>query len=145
MNNQNARRLRLAALWLVAFHFVIVVLHSVAHEVLSVKATATQLAFIIPVIILAPVIAALMLRKFKRAGTLLLTASMLGSFVFGLYYHFIVDTIDHVTHVARLEPAFWSQMFQVTAYLLALSEILGVAVGGLSLLLTRWRAVSNQR
>ncbi|HEX8922475.1 MAG TPA: hypothetical protein VF766_13465 [Pyrinomonadaceae bacterium] len=134
MNNQNARRLKLTALWLVVFHFVIVVLHSIAHEVLAVKATAAQLAFIILVIILAPLIAGLMLRKLRRAGAVLLTASMLGSFVFGLYYHFIADTIDHVAHVAHLQPAFWSQMFQTTAYLLALSEILGVAVGGLSLL-----------
>lgn len=134
MSNQNTRRLKRTALWLVALHFVIVVLHSVAHEVLAVKATPAQLAFIIPVIILAPVAAALMLPKLKRAGTVLLTASMLGSFVFGLYYHFIADTIDHVTHVARMQPVFWSQMFQVTAYLLAVSEVLGVAIGGLSLL-----------
>jgi hypothetical protein len=133
MSNQNTRTLKRAALWLIAFHFLIVILHSVAHTVLSVKATPAQLAFIIPVIILGPLIAALVLSKFKRAGTLLLTASMLGSFVFGLYYHFIANTIDHVAHVARLQPAFWSQMFQPTAYLLAVSELLGVAVGASSL------------
>ena len=129
----NPRTLKLMALWLVVFHFVIVVMHSIAHEILKVKATPAQLAFIIPVIIVAPVVAGVMLRKFNRAGTVLLFASLLGSFVFGLYYHFIADTIDHVSHVARLEPAFWSAMFQSTAYLLLISELLGAVVAGLAL------------
>ena len=133
MNNRNTRALKLTALWLVGFHFLTVVLHSVAHEVLSVKATPAQLAFIIPVIIFAPVVSGFMLLKFEKAGTALLLGSMLGSFVFGLYYHFVADTIDHVAHVARLEPAFWSMMFRATAYLLLVSEALGGVVAGLSL------------
>lgn len=128
------RTLKLAALAVVAFHFVVVVLHSIAHEMLPVKATPMQLAFIVPVIVVAPVIAGIMLRKFERFGMILLTASMLGSFVFGVYYHFIADTIDHVAHVAHREPILWSQMFQITAYLLAISEALGTAVGLISLL-----------
>ena len=124
------------ALLVVAIHFVVVVLHSIAHEVLSVKATPAQLAFIVPVIIVAPVVAGLMLLKFAKFGVLLLTASMIGSFVFGVYYHFIADTIDHVDHVARLEPPFWSQMFLATSYLLAISEMAGAAVGLIWLLRT---------
>ena len=133
MNYRDTRGVMLTSLGLVGFHFLTVVLHSVAHEVLSVKATPAQLAFIIPVIIFAPVIAGLMLPKFRKAGAALLLASMAGSFVFGLYYHFVADTIDHVAHVAHLEPAFWSATFQVTAYLLAASEVLGAAAAGLAL------------
>ena len=133
MNNHNSRALKRMALWLVGLHFVIVVMHSIAHEVLKVKATPAQLAFIIPVIIVAPVVAGFMLLKFKRAGAVLLLASMLGSFLFGLYYHFIADTIDHVAHVARLQPALWSAVFQLTAYLLLVSEGLGTVVAALSL------------
>lgn len=131
MSNQN--RLRRAALYLVAFHFLVVVLHSAAHEVLAVKATPAQLAYIVPVIILAPLVAGFMLSKFNRAGAILLAASLLGSFVFGLYYHFVADTVDHVAHVARLQPAFWSATFQATAYLLLVSELLGAAVALLAL------------
>ena len=130
----NSRALKLMALWLVVIHFVIVVMHSIAHEILKVKATTAQLAFIIPVIIVAPVVAGFMIPKFNRAGTVLLFASMIGSFVFGLYYHFIADTIDHVSHVARLQPAFWSMMFQLTSYLLLVSELLATVVTGLSLI-----------
>lgn len=123
------RTLKLTALAVVAFHFVIVVLHSIAHQVLPVQATPAQLAFIVPVIIVAPIVAAFMLLKFETAGMLLLAASMLGAFVFGLYYHFIADTIDHVAHVAQMQPVLWSQMFQATSYLLAISEAAGAAIG----------------
>ncbi|HEV2764046.1 MAG TPA: hypothetical protein VGV38_13770 [Pyrinomonadaceae bacterium] len=133
MNDRTTRRLKSAALWVVGFHFLSVVLHSIAHEVLKVKATAAQLAFIIPVIIFAPVAAGFMLPKRHGAGSALLLASMAGSFVFGLYYHFVADTIDHVAHVARMEPAFWSSVFRVTAWLLLVSEALGVAVAALAL------------
>jgi len=127
------RTLKLTALAVVTFHFVIVVLHSIAHQILPVPATPAQLAFIVPVIIVAPIVAGFMLLKFETAGMLLLAASMLGSFVFGLYYHFIADTIDHVAHVTQMQPVLWSQMFQATSYLLAISEALGAAVGLVSL------------
>lgn len=133
MNNRDSRTLKLTALWLVGFHFLAVVLHSVAHEVLKVKATAAQLAFIIPVIVFAPVVAGFMLPKRHGGGSALLLVSMAGSLLFGLYYHFVADTVDHVAHVARLEPAFWSTMFRATAYLLLASEAIGAAVAVLSL------------
>lgn len=128
MFTQNATTLKRIALALIVLHFAIVVLHSIAHELLPVKASPAQLAFIVPVIILAPVLAGFMLWRFSKAATILLGASMLGSFVFGLYYHFIADTIDHVGHVAQMQPALWSQMFQGTAYLLAISEIFSAAL-----------------
>lgn len=121
--------MKVTALTVVAIHFVVVVLHSIAHQVLPVQATPAQLAFIVPVIVVAPVVAAIMLAKFERTGVVLLTASMLGSFLFGIYYHFIADTIDHVAHVAHREPLFWSQMFLITSYLLAITEAAGTAVG----------------
>jgi hypothetical protein len=128
--------LKKVALAIVAIHFVVVVLHSIAHQLLSVNASPAQLAFIFPVIIVAPVVAGFMLPKFEKFGTVLLTASMLGSLVFGVYYHFIAETIDHVAHVARLEPHLWSQMFLATSYLLAIFELLGAIVGLLLLLRT---------
>ena len=134
MSSQNTRTLKLMALGVIAFHFVIVLLHSIAHELLSVKATLAQLSFIIPVIIVAPVVAGFILSKHYKAGTVLLAASMLGSLLFGVYYHFIADTIDHVSHVAHLQPAFWSQMFRATSYLLAISEFFGMVVGSIALL-----------
>jgi hypothetical protein len=131
---KNQKILKAAALGVILFHFLTVVLHSVAHEVLSVKATTAQLAFIIPVIIFAPVISGFLLLRYEKAGAWLLTVAMTGSFFFGLYYHFIARTIDHVGHVANLQPDFWSEVFIATAYLLALSEITGAFAGFLILI-----------
>jgi len=137
MFSRNAATLKRMVLAIVALHFVVVVLHSIAHEVLPVKATPAQLAFIIPVIIVAPLVAGFMLSRFKKAAIVLLATSMFGSFVFGLYYHFIADTIDHVDHVAPMHPALWSPMFAGTAYLLAISELLGAALAVMLLLAQR--------
>jgi hypothetical protein len=128
--------LKRIALAVVAVHFVVVVLHSIAHQLLAVNASPAQLAFIFPVIIVAPVVAGIMLPKFEKFGTVLLTVSMAGSFVFGVYYHLIADTIDHVAHVAQLEPHRWSRIFVATSYLLAISEMLGAVVGLMLLLRT---------
>jgi hypothetical protein len=141
--NNHTRTLKRIALAVVVFHVVVVVLHAIAHEVLPVKATPAQLAFIIPVIILAPVVAGFMLLKFEKSGMVLLTVSMIGSFVFGVYYHFIAETIDHVAHVARMEPLFWSKMFQATAYLLAISEMLGAVVGFIALVYQKQSAEAS--
>ncbi|HWF89988.1 MAG TPA: hypothetical protein VN659_14180 [Pyrinomonadaceae bacterium] len=126
--------MKITALTVIGIHFVVVVLHSIAHNVLPVEATPAQLAFILPVIIVAPLVAGVILIKFEKAGMILLAATMLGSLIFGIYYHFIADTIDHVAHVAHREPLFWSQMFVVTSYLLAITEAAGAAVGLISLL-----------
>ncbi len=70
--------LKRIALAVVAVHFVVVVLHSIAHQLLAVNASPAQLAFIFPVIIVAPVVAGIMLPKFEKFGTVLLTVSMAG-------------------------------------------------------------------
>ena len=133
MNDRSTRGLMLTSLGLVGLHFLTVVVHSAAHEVLSVKATPAQLAFIIPVIIVGPAAAGLLLPKFERAGAWVLLGSMVGSFAFGLYYHFVADTIDHVSHVAALQPAFWAWTFGVTAGLLLVAEAAGAGVAWLQL------------
>ena len=130
------RTLKKIALAVVAIHFLVVVLHSFAHQSLLVNASPAQLGFIFVVIIVAPVVAGVLLPKFEKFGTVLLVASMIGSLIFGVYYHFIAETIDHVGHVAQLEPHRWSQMFLATSYLLAIFELLGAIVGLLLLVRT---------
>lgn len=130
---KNRMKLKSIAWWIIAFHFLTVVLHSIAHAVLSVKATAAQLAFIVPVIIFAPLISGFLLPKRELPGALLLALSMTGSFFFGVYYHFIARTIDHVGHVASLQPEFWVAVFIATAILLAVSEFTGAIAGFLIL------------
>jgi hypothetical protein len=123
VNRSNAVRL---ALYVVAAHAAVLVVHSAAHEILGVKASTPQLAFIVAVIIAAPLVAGLLLWKRKvKAGALLLACSMAGSLVFGVYYHFVADTPDHVARVALMSPAGWAVAFQASALLLSLAEALG--------------------
>jgi hypothetical protein len=126
-NDRNAD-LRLWAYGLTAVHFIFVVLHSVAHEVLGVKASPAQLAFIVPVIILAPVAAAILLPRYERSAAAVLAAAMAGAFWFGLYYHFVARTADHVAHVHAASPGEWANVFHWTAVMLTLSEMAATAV-----------------
>ena len=130
MNEHRQRALKSSALWVTGINIVLVLIHSVAHEVLRVKATPAQLAFIVPFILVGPPAAGALLPKWTKAGARVLLASMIGSFFFGLYYHFVADTIDHVSHVARMEPALWSWAFRATAYLLLVFNAWGAFGAG---------------
>ena len=127
VNRSNAVRF---ALYAVVAHAAVLVAHSTAHEILGVKASPAQLVFIVAIIIVAPLVAGLLFWKRKeKAGALLLICSMIGSLVFGVYYHFVADTTDHVSHVARMTPFGWAVVFQLTAFLLALIEAFGAWAG----------------
>ena len=78
------------------------------------------------VITLMPVVAAvfLFIRK-RKIGSLLLALAMLGSFVFGFWYHFLSPTNDNVSQVHG--P--WHSTFLWTAIALAVIELAGVIVG----------------
>jgi hypothetical protein len=127
----NAVRL---ALYAIAAHTAVLVVHSAAHVILGVEASTPQLVFIVAVIYIAPLIAGLLLWRGKvKAGAILLTCSLVGSLVFGVYYHFVADTPDHVAHVARMSPAGWAVAFQASALLLSLIEALGAWAGASAL------------
>ena len=86
-----------------------------------------QLAYIAVVIYGAPVVAAILLWTRRRlAGAWLLAASMAGSFVFGLVYHFLVPGPDNVF---TLHHGAWVTAFQVSAVLLAALQITGCLFG----------------
>jgi len=51
---------------------------------------------------------------------------MTGSFLFGIYYHFVAPGPDNV---AFLHPHPWMQTFRVSAVMLAVVELGGVIAG----------------
>lgn len=78
------------------------------------------------VITLMPVVAAVFLFTRKtKIGAVLLALSMLGSFIFGFWYHFLSQTNDNVTRVHG--P--WHSTFLWTAIALAVIELIGVIAG----------------
>lgn len=96
----------------------------VGHEV---PLTAWQAAYVTVVIFLAPIAATVLIpTRYRRAGALLLLASMVGSLVFGLAYHFLLPGPDN----ALTTPAgAWQIPFVVSAALLLVIQGVGCLVG----------------
>jgi hypothetical protein len=111
---------------IVLLHLLFVTPHSIAHTVLHIDMNSWQNIYILFVILLAPIASALLLWKRSKLGFIMLTLSMAGSLVFGVYYHFIAVGPDNV---ASLHESLWSTTFHISALLLAATEFLAVVVG----------------
>ena len=118
--------------FVVAFHFLVSLGHGVAHSRLHIELNLWQTVYVLLVITLLPLISGFLLwRAASTRGFLLLLASMLGSLLFGGYYHFIAVGADNV---ASLGSHSWALAFQVTAVLLAITEAAGALTGLFGLL-----------
>jgi hypothetical protein len=107
---------------LVAVHAVASGVHGWSHLDAGVPTTLGQNVFISTVIFAMPPLAtALIALRRLRLGYALLLLSMAGSFVFGIVFHFVVDTRDSVVNVCGAG----ARMFLVSAVLLALVELTG--------------------
>src|SRR6266849_3777792 len=95
---------------LVALHFVVSVVHGAAHLDLHIDLKTWQTIYVLLVISALPLVSGFLLWRRARNGFLLLLFSMLGSLIFGGYYHFIATGADNV---ASLGLHAWSAPFQV--------------------------------
>ena len=112
---------------LVLVHLVIITLHDGAHESLDVGLSSWQWAYVDSVIIVAPLVAGAMYwTPWRAAGAMLLGVSMVGSFAFGAYCHFIAVSPDHVSHLPEGDA---QGMFVATAILMAVFEAAIAAFG----------------
>ena len=121
------KRVALYGTVVVLMHLVVGLLHGRAHTELQIGLSSFQTLFAVGVITIVPLLAMVLLwTQHQRFGLMLLTVSMAGACLFGLSYHFVIPSPDHVAHV----PAgFWGDVFRITAVLLALSEALGSILG----------------
>jgi len=111
---------------IVLAHLVVNILHGQAHTKLAVGLSTSQEIFVITVILLAPLVAlVLSFTRYARAALWLLLVSMLGALIFGLCYHYVIISPDHVAH---LPPGDAQGLFRTTALLLVVTEALAVAV-----------------
>jgi hypothetical protein len=111
-------------------HAIVTAPHSIAHNNLHVAMNTWQNLYIFLVILIAPIVAAVLIWKRLPSGFVILTISMIGSFVFGVYYHFITGGTDNVF---TLPIGSWALVFQLTAWLLAITELTGAVVGFLGI------------
>jgi hypothetical protein len=108
-------------------HLVVSIVHGRAHEQLAVGLSNWQNIYVMTVIVVAPLIAmALIWTRYAHIGLVLLVISMAGSLIFGVAYHYVVISPDHVSHIP---PGEAQGLFRTTALLLVLTEVFGVAVG----------------
>jgi hypothetical protein len=115
------------AIVMVVMHFVGAVVHGAAHLHYEIPMEPWQKVFIVVVITIAPVVAGVLLwRGMLRAGAWLLLFSMGGSLLFGLMFHFFLLGPDHVSSVNMQG---WGATFQATAFLLAVTEAVGMLAG----------------
>lgn len=120
------RSIERAGIAIVLLHFLVNIAHAAAHTNLHIEMNAWQSVYILLVIVLFPLVSAVLLWRRSRKGFGLLFWSMLGSLLFGAYYHFIALGPDNV---ALLGDHAWAPAFQVTAVLLSLTEATGVVTG----------------
>ena len=124
-------QLRVSVTIAVLAHLVVTVLHGQAHTRLGVGLSDWQQAYVLAVILLAPLVSlVLSFTRYTRPSLWLLLASMLGSLIFGACYHYIIISPDHVAH---LPPGDARGFFQATALLLLVTEAFGVVVAALLL------------
>lgn len=104
-------------------HTLVNGLHGLAHVKIPISLSLLQSSFVGIVIFLTPIVAAILLwTQFYRIGGWLLLSSIAGSFLFGLYNHFIVISPDHFSQVA-FEG--WGLFFQITAIFILIVDGLG--------------------
>jgi hypothetical protein len=116
---------------LIALHFIVSAVHGAAHLNLHIDLKTWQTVYVLVVITALPLVSGFLLWRRARSGFFLLLFSMLGSLIFGGYYHLIATGADNV---GSLGPHTWSAPFQGTAVLLALTEAAGTLTAVLGVL-----------
>ncbi|HYL15050.1 MAG TPA: hypothetical protein VEV41_18565 [Terriglobales bacterium] len=112
---------------IVVAHLLVNIVHGLAHRELHVGLAPLASIFVIVVVLISPLIAmALLWTAEQRLGLILLSLSMFGSLLFGLYHHFLAVGPDHVH---SQPPGPWGITFVLTSYLLLITEAIGSYVG----------------
>jgi hypothetical protein len=109
---------------IVVVHLLISVLHGTAHTGASVPMSLPANLFVFVVILAGPLIGVIISVWAKPFGGVVVALTMAASLIFGAVNHFIIDSPDHITHIA----APWSRLFATTAALLAITELLGLGI-----------------
>ena len=118
----------------VIVHLVASLWHGSTHTHLSIELSTQQTLFIYFVIIVAPVIAAILVwtRRYVSIGLWLFFLAMLGSFLFGVYHHYVFVSPDNISHLPPGTPQSHSH-FVASAGVIALIELASALFGAFRL------------
>ena len=110
---------------IVFVHLGVVLVHTVAHLVLGIVPSPPDTVFIVAVILVGPVLALPILRFNRPLASGLLAIVMGAAFAYGVQSHFLIPGPDQVS-IAASDP--WTYVFVITAAILAVVELAGLAV-----------------
>jgi len=133
--------LRRGLLAVVVAHAIVAAWHGASHMEIPVALSPLQIAYVAVVITLLPLLGtALLWTRRVQTGAAVLALSMLGSLIFGVVNHYVLDSPDNVAslpdHVAR-------HAFVLSAALLAVTESAGTLLGVAAFFLWRGGALSS--
>jgi hypothetical protein len=106
----------------VVVHLLVTIIHGTAHTGANVPLSQAANLFVFVVILAGPLVGLAISWWTNQYGAIVVALSMAASLIFGVVNHFVVDSPDHVSHIA----AQWSGVFTTTAVLLVITELLGV-------------------
>jgi hypothetical protein len=114
---------------LVAVHLAVNIWHSGGHTELAIALPPIKLAFVVVVILLAPIVSGVLVwTRYVTLALWLFAGSMVGGLVFGVYHHYVLVSPDNIAHLPD-GPAQAQAGFIASAGVLALLE-LGCALYG---------------
>ena len=118
---------------LVAVHLAASLWHGNAHTRLAIYLPPAKTLFVFIVILIAPVVAAaLVWTRYFSIGLWVLFLSMLGSFLFGAYHHYLLVSPDNISHLPAGSPEMHSQ-FITSAGVIASLELTAALYAAYSL------------
>ncbi|HEX6534139.1 MAG TPA: hypothetical protein VF041_06055 [Gemmatimonadaceae bacterium] len=124
---------RVAITLLVATHLAVTLWHGGAHRELAVALSPARTAFVLLVIIVAPVAAAVLVwTRWAVAGVWVFFLSMLGALIFGVHHHYVLVSPDNVAHLPPGATEAHSA-FIASAATLAVLELASTLYGALRL------------
>lgn len=109
-------------------HLAVVLAHAAAHGALRVGVpTAADGVFILAAVYVGPLVSLVLLRgDHRRSASATLALSMAGALAYGVAYHYLLSTPDHVSHAPATG---WGGAFRATALAIAVLEAAGAGAG----------------
>jgi hypothetical protein len=91
---------KIAIAVLAGIHLAVTLWHGNAHTALAIGLPPAKNAFVVTVIVIAPIVAAvLMWTRYMVVGAWLFVLSMVGALLFGVYHHYVLVSPDNIGHL----------------------------------------------
>ena len=120
---------RIVITGLVLIHLAATLWHGSTHKQLSIDLPPEKTLFVLIVILLAPIVAAVLIwTRYTSMGLFVFFLSMLSALLFGVYHHYVLVSPDNISHLPGGSAESHSQ-FVASACIIALLELASALYG----------------